>query len=274
MLFSERYGYKKVQMLKKDEMPDSLRNRIWNFFYQAIFRDVENDQFKLYHRLEHNFTRVLWDSFFKGNLCDFDRANSYGKVQFIKNAFFKLPWNEIYDFIDFFYEHYDLAVYESKSLASLNDIFKQEKAPYCIINCQVVPLMSDEEVAEIEKALNVPDKYKYKSVSDHLSKALELFSRRPEPDYKNSIKESISAVESLVQIVLGENGTLGKLIDRLNIHPAMKEGFKRLYGWTSDNSGIRHGEYGESFPCEEAEARYMLITCSAFVNYAIMKLEK
>ncbi len=53
-----------------------------------------------------------------------------------------------------------------------------------------------------------------------------------------------------------------------------KDGFKKLYGWTSDACGIRHGEYPDSFLCGESEARYMLIICSAFINYLITKLEE
>ena len=64
------------------------------------------------------------------------------------------------------------------------------------------------------------------------------------PDYRNSIKESISAVESLVATVVGEKGTLGQLIkkleDEISLHPALRTAFGSLYGYTSDEGGIRH----------------------------------
>ena len=51
------------------------------------------------------------------------------------------------------------------------------------------------------------------------------------------------------------------------IHPALKTAFEKLYGYTSDANGIRHangiGEGNSTF----AEAKYMLISCSAFINY-------
>jgi len=73
--------------------------------------------------------------------------------------------------------------------------------------------------------------------------ALELLGKRPEPDLRNAIKEAISAVESAAKLI-GERRTgtlddaLESLARRMPIHPAMKEGFKKLYGFTSDSSGI------------------------------------
>lgn len=52
----------------------------------------------------------------------------------------------------------------------------------------------------------------------------------------------------------------------------MIAGFNNLYGYTSDESGIRHG--GINFIDSPAEdARYMLVSCSAFINYLIEKYE-
>ncbi len=46
-------------------------------------------------------------------------------------------------------------------------------------------------VKEVEEALEC----RYTPVKRHLSNALELLSDRENPDYQNSIKESITAVE-------------------------------------------------------------------------------
>jgi hypothetical protein len=73
-------------------------------------------------------------------------------------------------------------------------------------------------------------------------------------------------------ILRGEKKELSKLIDNLDIHPAMKDGFKKLYGWTCDESGVRHAAYEEPLSCDEPEARYMFITCSAFINYTMSKI--
>ena len=59
----------------------------------------------------------------------------------------------------------------------------------------------------------------------------------------------------------------------MHIHPAMENAFSSLYGYTSDENGIRHG--GIDFSNAPAEdAKYMLVSCSAFVNYLIEKWSK
>ncbi len=102
-------------------------------------------------------------------------------------------------------------------------------------------------------------------------------SSRTNPDYRNSIKESISAVESLaLQIAKDNSGTLGAILKRFEaskkLHPALKTAFSSLYGYTSDANGIRHALLEEP-NLSKADARFMLICCSAFIHYAIDTLE-
>ena len=136
----------------------------------------------------------------------------------------------------------------------------------------------DEELQEINKIIDSP----YQAVKIHINKALALYSDKKKPDYENSIKESISAVESLCCIITGATGsqaTLGSTLKKLEkdggvvIHGAMKTAFEKLYGYTSDSDGIRHG--GIDFTNAPAEdAKYMLVSCSAFINYLIEKQSK
>jgi len=277
MLFSERYGYKKPPMLNRDEMPASLKTRIWNVVYLLIFSKIGDPDgqriSRTFNHLPYEFLKKLWYNFFVGDLMAFDQLDWLERVNVVKNMYDNVfKWFEVYDFIEFILNNYDDAKITAIIAEELDLVFEKENAPYRIVGNQVVSITSEEEKEEIEKALNILDKYK--PVREHISKALNLFAKRPEPDYKNSIKESISAVESLVMIIEGDKKELPKLIEKLNVHPAMKDGFKKLYGWTSDACGIRHGEYPDSFPCGEPEARYMLIICSAFINYLITKLEE
>lgn len=118
----------------------------------------------------------------------------------------------------------------------------------------------------------------FDSVNNHLEKALSFYSDRKNPDYKNSIKESISAVESMCCIICGKKVELGKALGKLEkngiyIHGAMKNGFQALYGYASDESGIRHGGIEDKEVTEE-DAKFMLVSCSAFVNYLKVKFNK
>ena len=48
---------------------------------------------------------------------------------------------------------------------------------------------------------------------------------------------------------------------------------KKIYGYTSNGDGIRHALLEED-SLEYEDALYMLVSCSAFVNYLISKFEK
>lgn len=100
-------------------------------------------------------------------------------------------------------------------------------------------------------------------------------SDRQNPDYRNSIKESISSVESICKIVTkNDKASLGqalKLIeDQYGLHEALKKSLSQLYGYTSDGDGIRHAMLEES-NLTYIDAKFMLVACTNFINYLIDK---
>jgi hypothetical protein len=58
----------------------------------------------------------------------------------------------------------------------------------------------------------------------------------------------------------------------LNVHRALKAGFNSLYGYTSDENGIRHRLLGkDTANVDEFDAIFMLGACAAFISYLIGK---
>lgn len=168
--------------------------------------------------------------------------------------------------------YYDLIDYK----AEINELFQREYVGYRFIDGEITPISDDIEVAEIEKSLDI----KFQGCKSHIKKALGFLSDRENPDYKNSIKESISAVESICQIIAqNSKATLGEALKKLEehgvkIHEAMKKSFSSLYGYTSDEGGIRHCEGMFESNVTFEEAKFMLVSCSAFVNYLIAEYGK
>jgi hypothetical protein len=68
--------------------------------------------------------------------------------------------------------------------------------------------------------------------------------------------------------------TLGQALKQIekdnNIHPALKSSFSSLYGYTSDADGIRHALL-EDDNLNQEDAKFMLVACSAFINYLKQK---
>jgi hypothetical protein len=148
---------------------------------------------------------------------------------------------------------------------------ERECSAYRFIDGRIAKITDEEEVSEIELALEKARG----PVRTHLRRALELLSDRQKPDYRNSVKESISAIESLVGTALGKKGTLGSLIkkleDEIGVHPALGKALSSLYGYTSDEDGIRHAIL-ESGTVEFEDAKFFLVVCSAFANFVNSKL--
>ena len=136
---------------------------------------------------------------------------------------------------------------------------------YRIVGELVTPITSKKEIQSIEAAMDTL----YTGANEHIWKALSHLSRRENPDYANSIKESISAVESIAKEITGKDKSLNALTQELKLPPALKTGLDALYNWTSTEDGIRHGATGKSLPSDQKTARFMLIICSAFVHYII-----
>ncbi len=145
-----------------------------------------------------------------------------------------------------------------------------------LVGNKITPIIDEVEIQSIEEAINNSD---LRYVSVHLKSALELMTDRQNPNYRNSIKESINAVEGVAKLITNEikdelKSALNKLEDKLKIslHGALKSGFLSIYGYTSDGDGIRHALTEEENVSFE-DARFMLTACSAFVNYLIAKAE-
>lgn len=152
-----------------------------------------------------------------------------------------------------------------------NELFKQEYVGYRFIGGLISPISNEMEMETIKESLDG----EHSEVTLHITKAHSLLANRKHPDYENSIKESISSVEAMCEIVTGARGkeaTLGNMLKKLEqkgvvIHSALKSAFTMLYGYTSDANGIRHaGDIGGEASTFE-EAKFMLISCCAFVNY-------
>ena len=62
---------------------------------------------------------------------------------------------------------------------------------------------------------------------------------------------------------------LAKLEKSGAIHPALKQAFEKLYGYTNDEKGIRHAQLNDPSNVTDHEAVFMLGACASFVTYLI-----
>src|SRR5574337_886187 len=274
--FSERIGIKPAKsIIQKDDIDSNLNNALWNGLVIYYWEQFNSSS---YHYTREHIQALwvrIWVNYFK-NRVDEKPDDKDRFIQYIKKYFFSCSWYEIYEFIEFIIDNYEPQHYDDtnkKFSDYCNGILERELSGYRIINNEFVPITSDEEIQSIEDALKISDVFA--PVKIHLSRAIQHLSDKQAPDYRNSVKESISAVESLCSILTKDpQATLGQALKQIEkehkLHPALKTSFSSLYGYTSDADGIRHALL-EQDRLQQEDAIYMLVSCSAFVNYLIKK---
>lgn len=273
MLFSQRKSITPIRVeIQREGMDDNLRNKIWSTFQMVVF---DSDFEYLYDEgiNPELLTTRLWMNYFHKpvDTKPIDEYDFEEFRKFVRPWFFKAQWFEVYDFVEVLYAELDGRPKETfRNL--INSFLEQEMSAYRLVDGQMADITSEAEIESIEVA--VRDTSALKPVQTHLREALEKLTNRAQPDYRNSIKESISAVEALCQIISGDTkATLGQAIKQLKqagivLHPSLESAWSKLYGYTSDEGGIRHS-LTEEDNVRFSDAKYMLVSCSAFVNHLI-----
>ena len=132
-------------------------------------------------------------------------------------------------------------------------------------------LQSPETIEKWEKAESMLID-EYSSIKTQWDKA-KSFIFNSKSFCENSIKESINSIETLVKIkTKEENGTLGELIKKVDIHDSIKLLISKLYGVISNIEFVRHGGKGNhSSKIEKEEAMLYLEVCSDIIKYLLSK---
>jgi hypothetical protein len=277
MRFSQRAGITPItKLVQRDVVDDELRASLWSLLTKlywdsfkitkGTFRDHPNEV--ALSNLHHLVT-LIWIHLFKRPTDTIDRFWPDCLAR-LRKHFFEAKWYEVYDFLEFVANNGSGKLRDA-FIKAANHFLSIENSAYRFVEGHITEITSAEEVAEVERASANADRFA--GTKTHLKAALRLLADRQNPDFRNSIKESISAVESIAKQLSGDaTATLGSLLavleKRKRIHPALKVAFSSLYGYTSDSNGIRHA-LTEDAIITKAEARFMLISCSAFINYMI-----
>lgn len=259
MRFSQRIGETPIQeTIQKDTMTESFKNRLLNRIQQG---------------LQENSIRVIRSMYlpkrFRNDFCELFGVslNDWGDYthDFLTQLQdqFKDDINFAYDFIEFFVSKFP------SGKESFNEILAFEKSAYRFDdNNELISITDVLEIEELDKADKLSDPYK--SVKEHLSKAKTFFSDRKNPDYKNTVAESVHAIEALCKIILeNDKATLSDALKLQKLHPALAGSIDKLYGFSSDT--VRHGNKSKekTKPIDEHDARLILVTSHSIVNYLI-----
>ncbi|MGE8408924.1 MAG: AbiJ-NTD4 domain-containing protein [Pseudomonas sp.] len=272
--FSQRMGLRPISFeIQLEDISDDLRTAIWNVLHRnylvgyipksgSRFRRVAgSNRHKFALNYYCNFKRVAVDTL-PTEWKDF--------LSIFRTAYFRMPWHRVYSLLEFVVANVG-AAYREILIDNLNRVLEGEGSGYRLVSGRILAITSSHEIEAVEAA--IAGGASFPGIREHLTAAVRLLSDMDNPDYRNSIKESISAVESLAKHITGNQGaSLGAALSELEkmhgLHPALKGAFSSLYGWTSNAEGIRHALMDVS-NLSQSDARFMLICCSAFINFAI-----
>ena len=267
MRFSERHGFVVPRTaIQTDSLDAATRNRLINLVIQDYL---------------HNMSPLLLSSagavYYKLLICEFFKAPINQATDRYDHAAKSLvewsqkcEWHKIFDLMEFVAASDD-AEGRKYFIRQCNNILEAEKIGFRFVKGQITSIVDKIEVAEIENVFTAGDPFA--GAKSHIARALELYSDRKNPDYRNSIKEAISAVESTCKVISKKDkATLSDALKAIetkhSLHPALKDALKKLYGYSSDKQGIRHALVDDP-NVGHAEAKFMLVGCSAFCNYLV-----
>ncbi len=290
LTFSQRQGLEPLpEPMQLEELSDNLRREIWNATRRFLTMDRSGNDPAM-RRL--------------GALPDRQTPSIIRKVL---GEFLKLPHDEIHANIQFNEQHpkytetkeiilsgaFNRALdfieivanlpYETKGtnnfIGTIQQQFEQHAAAYWLDTSsrpfQFSPRSSKEEGEATQQAIKAIRKSGIKGASTHLREAAKHINAQR---FADSVRDSIHAVESVACVIAQkENVTLGKALDSLEKagllkHAALKEAFKKLYSYTSDEEGIRHALLEQDSPDVGLdEAVFMFGACASFAAYLVNK---
>lgn len=262
--FSLRNGYVEPRTIVQiNDLDEDTRIHIWNLVYVMKMKSYEH-----YAPIELNdaFAVGLWIEWNR-SIDYLQRTTGSSFLGMVKDVVVKGALAEAFDLVEACVE----AVGPSFS-DLLNNVFAKYLVGYRVVNGEIIQVTEPVEVEAVETALTLLEPYG--GAHKNLQNALSLLGNREQPHYANVVKESISAVEAVARHLTGAK-TLGDALKQLEAkgvptHRALVDGWSKLYGYASDEGGIRHGSIDHGDVDEEL-ATYFLVTCSSMVGYLIKK---
>ena len=269
--FSQRTDLVPVPpQLKVGEVSAELRRLIYYFL------DIEIDEHSIdgYNQryLSDKWERVAKDYhvIFKGRDPDNFENGSYEFGQSLKKTIVQSSIGDLFDLVEFFVRH---PLCSAPLKEGLTKAFVSTRAAYRIVDGQIAAIGTAEQAAAFERAIADAEVSGSGPAKAHLIAAGVALRNA---DWPGSVRESIHAVEAIARRLEPSANTLGPALIALEkrgrLHGSLKAAFSALYGYSSDEEGVRHAlVFNDEAQVDEADALFMLGACASFVSYLLAR---
>jgi hypothetical protein len=197
------------------------------------------------------------------------RNSSFEFDQALKRICFQTKIGALFDVVEFFARHSHCGAQLRRDLAQA---FVDARAAYRLVDNKVCETGTGEQADAFIKAVDEADAAGAGGARKHL---VDAATKLKDGDWAGSVRDSIHAVESVAKRLAPEATTLGPALSEIekrgHLHGGLKAAFGALYGYTSDEAGIRHALSDEEAKVDEADALFMLGACASFVSYLLAR---
>ncbi|EKT4496917.1 AbiJ-NTD4 domain-containing protein [Pseudomonas sp. CJQ_7] len=287
MKFSHRNGFDPSRQMGPivEDAPNWLRDDFYiNILSKLVFVDLDS-------RVKNKENLPLGIKKLNERLCietqremDEDDWDSWTCSDGLAYTLKHCEWYQFYDCVEVVgvelksYESYYLHEPGSEFLkftfnsyrSSVNELFAKHQVGWRLNSKSELESALPKQLADrldgVESAID-----QFDAAREHFRKA-KRYVLGTHKDYENSIKESVSALESVGKVLYDKTATLGDVLVRMkkdgSVPPMLVSVMEKYYAYANAEPGVRHG--GVLIPrSDEMDAELAMHLSAAFIRYVI-----
>ena len=274
--FSEVHGYELPEPLKLENVPETARVQIWNVIYRHVGLGDQELMLSVVGITSpwKEIFQTVHDRTLGRPLDDLQLSSPSTFAGQYRQIIRTLPFNKLFDVLQGIMRHPDCP---REFVEDTSDCFRRNRLAYSVSVAPIptiFPAVTPEQAAATKRSLEDLHAAGLTPASNQLQKASECIN---EKDFAGCVRESIHAVESVARR-LDPNASkslgpaLKSLSKRAALHPALESAFLKLYGYSSDEEGVRHSLVLKEAPLVGLEeAVFMFSACASFCSYLWQK---
>ena len=273
LTFSQREGLTPLpEPMRLEHVSDDFRNLVW----LAVDNAIGQEELSIGHKGNANIRHIVLDYTVRVFHWSHDSITHSPSVhrRHLRGIILQQNYDRVLTLVEFILRH-NLCPQQLQN--DLENAFKEVSLAYTVQTINglptIVPRSSEESGAATQQAIETIEQKGPAGAKTHLRSAAEAIN---EQRYADAVRESIHAVESVARTIDPEAGkTLGPALKSLEKegvlnHRALKEAFSKLYGYTSDENGIRHALLEEgAADVDLDDAVFMFSACASFAAYLV-----
>lgn len=272
LTFSQAQGYEPIPgPLALETISEEARIKLWSLLYGYVRKSAASLRSPLGSAWQGILLALHID--FLGRPADeFSPWMDDFVAEYKGRVLRKEPFNWVFDLLESIMRHSECPQPFIDDAAA---IFEECRLAYLVdkkgIPVTIIPAATPDEGAAISNALQDVRAAGLSGAESHLRESGRLINAG---DWAGSVRESIHAVVSVARSITPDaQQSLSPALNKMGrLHPALRGAFSKLYGYTSNEQGIRHEllDKPES-PAQQDEAVFMLGACASFVSYTLRK---